>query len=172
MTLIRNSIEGELLVQQGDLLERIGGAVLEQLFTLKVALSCDALNEERVFSWFVPGRPLLRARVPAQVCGEEEKNADPVFPPVTIGTRNGICMIDTGGNTLWRVASELAHYNGASVYQNIYATLITNRAAFIDNDVHRLGKTFLQCPAMNSLDKIDPDHARELFRETLQLDDL
>lgn len=168
MTLVSNSIEGELLARQGDQLERIGGAVLEQLFTLRVALSCDFLNEEREFAWFVPGRPPLRARVPAQTCGDEPQ-ADPLFPPVTIGTRQGVCMIDTGGNTLWRVASELAARNGASVHQNLYATFLVNKGAFVADDIHRLRSRQLRCPSVELVRSIDPAQARRLFHETLTL---
>lgn len=167
MTLVSPSLDGKVLLRRGDNLEELTGVVLEKLFTLRVAVPCKWLATESVLYWSLPGRPLLSATIPAQSCITEPL-APPLLPPVLVYEKQGKCRIDTGGNTLWRVATEFAKRNQASIYQNVYAIFVTNKLAFAGEDIHRLRNRMLYCPEPALFDHIEPAHAKQMFEDGLQ----
>lgn len=167
MTLISPSLDGELLLRRGEQFEPLNNIVLERLFTLRVALPCQWLTDDSILYWSLPGRPLLSATIPAQSC-VTAPSAPPPLPPVLIYEKQGKCLIDTGGNTLWRVATELAKRNRASIYQNVYAIFVTNKRAFAGEDIHRLRSRRLYCPDPALVDHIEPEHASRMFKETVR----
>ena len=142
------------------------GATLDNLFTARVSVPCEQLTTPTTLYWAVEGKELLSANIPAQHCIPSARPT-PALPPIQVVVKDRQCLVNTGGNTLWRTASELAQHNGATVYQNIYALLIHNRAVFEEGDVHRLRGRYLRCPTPELLSRIAPDHARRLFAETL-----
>ncbi|MNI12869.1 hypothetical protein D3C73_660740 [compost metagenome] len=167
MTLISPSLEGEVQLRRGEKLAVLADVVLEKLFTLRVVVPCPWMASESVLYWSVPGRPLLSATIPAQSCAIKPL-APPPLPPVLIYEKQGKCLIDTGGNTLWRVASEFAKRNRASIYQNVYAIFVTNKLAFSGEDIHRLRSRKLYCPDLALFDHIESEHARRMFKETVR----
>lgn len=168
MTLISPSLDGKLLLRRGEQFEPLNNIVLERLFTLRVELPCQWLMDDSILYWSLPGRSLLSATIPAQSC-VTKPSAPPPLPPVLIYEKQGKCLIETGGNTLWRVATELAKRNRASVYQNIYAIFVTNKSSFAGEDIHRLGSRRLYCPDPALFEHINVNHARRLFEEGLLL---
>lgn len=167
MTLISPSLEGEVQLRRGDKLAVLTDVMLEKLFTLRVVIPCPWMASESVIYWSVPGRPLLSATIPAQSC-VTKSSAPPPLPPVLVYEKLGKCLIDTGGNTLWRVATELAKSNRASIYQNVYAIFVTNKLAFAGEDIHRLRSRRLYCPDPALVDHIEPEHASRMFKETVR----
>ncbi|QGZ71095.1 LysM peptidoglycan-binding domain-containing protein [Aeromonas hydrophila] len=167
MTLITPSVQGELFLRRDDKLEPLQGGIMVNLFTLRIPVSCQLLSSQQTLYWSSPGRPLIKSKVPAQSC--ERASELPLKLPVRIFAKEGECLIDTAGNTLWHTASELAKKNRASVYQNIYALFVTNKLAFAGLDIHRLRTQVLYCPDPTLFDHIDADHARQLFKEGLLL---
>lgn len=167
MTLITPSVQGELFLRRDDKLVPLQGGIIEDLFTLRIPVSCQLLSSQQTIYWSSPGRPLIKGQVPAQSCKRPPEL--PLKLPVRIFSKGGKCLIDTAGNTLWHTASELAKKNHASVYQNIYALFLTNKPAFAGQDIHRLRTHILYCPDPALFDHIDAEHARQLFEEGLLL---
>lgn len=168
MTLVSPSLEGEVQLRHGDKLEVITEAIMEGLFTLRANIPCQWLVEKSVLYWYLPGRAMHRATIPAQECISDLPSI-PSPPPVLIYEKQGECLIDSAGNTLWRVAIELARHNGATIYQNIYAVFVSNRSAFAGEDIHRLRQKVLKCPAPSVFEGIDKEHAKQLFEASLDL---
>ncbi|QFI54346.1 hypothetical protein FE240_06335 [Aeromonas simiae] len=164
MTLVSPSIQGDVLLRRDGKLETLEGAALENLFTLRVPVPCAWLAQEQTLYWAVSGKMLMSAKIPPQQCAPPP----PPEPQVRIFSRQDRCMIDTGGVTLWRVASELAKRNKATVYQNIYALFLTNKTAFADEDISRLRSRELLCPHPALVEQIAPDHAKRLFDEAVK----
>ncbi|MGL6276758.1 hypothetical protein ACSZME_14955 [Aeromonas dhakensis] len=167
MTLISPSVGGTVQLRHDGKLEIISEAAIENLFTLRATIPCQWLSSESVLYWYLPGKAMYRANLPAQKCIDESP-VSPVTPPVLIYEKQGKCLIDSAGNTLWRVATELARHNGSSIYQNVYALFITNRSAFAGEDIHRLRQRALMCPSPDLLEQIDREHAKQLFKESLE----
>lgn len=161
MLLVTPSTTGRVVLRHGDQMMPLTGAVLEGLFTLKVAVPCQWLRAGSWLYWYIPGRPPMSAAIPAQKCAPHQ-------PAVRVLTQNNQCVIDTGGNTLWRTASELSTWDHASVYQNIYGLLVANPQAFVGHDIHRLHQTVLHCPDLQVLNSLTRIHARQLFKESLK----
>lgn len=161
MSLVTSSTQGELLLGKGDTIIPLQGAILDDVFTARVRIPCEQLSEPTTLYWSVKGEALQAAKVPAQRCAV----AVPTLPPVRFIVQDGQCIVDTGGNTLWRTATELAKRNGATVYQNIYALFITNRSAFYGEDISRLYRQQLRCPDGEIFKRLTPEHARRLFAE-------
>lgn len=163
MVLITPSTYGDFLLEQGDKTKKVDGAVLEGLFTLKAQIPCEELTSNTRAYWAVPNRPMLSADIPAQSC-----ERPPLFPPVYIFDRQGVCLLNSNGNTLWHTAQEYSRLNHASVYQNMYALFLANRNAFAKEDIYRLTTPLLRCPTDQQLAAITPDHARTLFDDAEQ----
>ncbi|MNF86646.1 hypothetical protein D3C84_690910 [compost metagenome] len=161
MSLVTSSTQGEMLLSKGNKIFPLHGAVLDNMFTARVRVPCEQLNEPTTLYWSVKGAELQSADIPSQRCTYSE----PPLPPIQVLTTKARCLINTRGNTLWRTASELVHHNGATVYQNIYALFISNRSAFEDGDIHRLREQILHCPPPVTFRHITPKHARSLFSE-------
>lgn len=170
MTLVSPSLNGELVLHHGAKVEPIQEVALERLFTLAAAVPCESLATASVIYWDVPGQLPLSATLPAQTCEPEVvvPPPPPPPPPVRRYEERGMCLIDTGGNSLWHVATELAKGNGASVYQHMYALFVTNRGAFEAGDIQRMRERTLHCPEPALFAHIGPEHARRLFEESLQ----
>ncbi|WP_421255561.1 MULTISPECIES: hypothetical protein [unclassified Aeromonas] len=167
MMLITPSVQGELFLRGDDKLVPLQGGIIEDLFTLRIPVSCQLLSSQQTIYWSSPGRPLIKGQVPAQSCKRLPEL--PLKLPVRVFSKGGKCLIDTAGNTLWHTASELAKKNRASVYQNVYALFLTNKPAFAGQDIHRLRAQVLHCPDPALFEHIDAEHARQLFKEGLLL---
>lgn len=163
MVLVTPSTYGDFLLGQGDKTKKVDGAVLEGLFTLKVQIPCEALTSTTRAYWAVSNHPMLSADIPAQGC-----ERPPLFPPVYIFDRQGVCLLNSNGNTLWHTAQEYSRVNHASVYQNMYALFLANRNAFAKEDIYRLTTPLLRCPTDQQLAAITPEHARALFGDAEQ----
>uniref|UniRef100_UPI001FCC5D2E hypothetical protein n=1 Tax=Aeromonas dhakensis TaxID=196024 RepID=UPI001FCC5D2E len=163
MGLVTPSTYGDFLLGQGGKTKKVDGAVLEDLFTLRVQVPCEQLTSATRAFWALPNRPLLSADIPVQRC-----ERSPLFPPVHVFERQGICWLNSNGNTLWHTAQEYSRLNHASVYQNMYALFLANRGAFAKEDIYRLTTPLLRCPTAQQLAEIDPDHARALFIDAEQ----
>lgn len=161
MKLITSSIHGKVMLRHGDKIFQLPMAVLEGLFTLKVSVPCQLLSTDggRVY-WYIPGRPPVSAEIPTQSC-------HPQLPNVRVFSQDNRCMVDTGGNTLWHTASELARHYHISVYQNIYGLLVANPSAFTGHDIHRLRQRVINCPDNKVIRTLSISHARQLFKESL-----
>ncbi|MFQ2254897.1 hypothetical protein ACK33C_17935 [Aeromonas hydrophila] len=166
MNLISPSLDGEAQLRHDKKLEVLTGVMMENLFTMRAKVPCQWLRADSVLYWYLPGRKMLKAEIPAQSCASEPP-ALPPQPPVLIYEQQGECLIDTAGNTLWRVATELAKRNHGSVYQNIYAIFVTNKSAFAGENIHRLRSRMLYCPDPILFENIESEHARQLFKESL-----
>lgn len=167
MTLVSPSIQGDVLLRRDGKLETLEGAALENLFTLRVPVPCAWLAQERTLYWAVSGKMLLSATIPPQQCAPPPPPPPPE-PQMRIFSRQDRCMIDTGGMTLWSVATALATQNKATVYQNIYALFVTNKTAFVDEDISRLRSRELLCPHPDLVEHIAPEHAKQLFDEAMR----
>ncbi|WP_113721579.1 hypothetical protein [Aeromonas salmonicida] len=167
MTLISPSLDGEAQLRHDKKLEVLTGVMMENLFTMRTEVPCQWLKADSALYWYLPGRKMLKAEIPAQPCVSEPP-ALPPQPPVLIYEKQGECLIDTAGNTLWRVATELAKRNRASIYQNVYAIFVTNKRAFASEDIHRLRSRRLYCPDPALVDHIEPEHASRMFKETVR----
>lgn len=163
MGLVTPSTYGDFLLGQGGKTKKVDGAVLEDLFTLKVQIPCEQLTSATRAFWALPNRPLLSADIPVQRC-----ERTPLFPPVHVFERQGVCWLNSNGNTLWHTALEYSRLNHASVYQNMYALFLANRSAFAKEDIYRLTTPLLRCPTAQQLAEITPDHARTLFADADQ----
>ncbi|MGU5760162.1 FimV/HubP family polar landmark protein [Aeromonas hydrophila] len=163
MVLVTPSTHGDFLLEQGGKTQKVNGAVLEGLFTLRVKVPCGQLTQATRAYWALPHRPLLSADIPVQRCETPLQ-----FPPVYVFERQGTCWLNSNGNTLWRTALEYSRLNHASVYQNMYALFLANRGAFAKEDIYRLTTPLLRCPTAQLLATITPDHARALFADADQ----
>lgn len=163
MGLVTPSTYGDFLLGQGGKTKKVDGAVLEDLFTLRVQIPCEQLTSATRAFWALPNRPLLSADIPVQRC-----ERPPLFPPVHVFERQGVCWLNSNGNTLWHTALEYSRLNHASVYQNMYALFLANRSAFAKEDIYRLTTPLLRCPTDQQLAEINPDHARALFADADQ----
>ncbi|MFR9704736.1 FimV/HubP family polar landmark protein [Aeromonas sanarellii] len=163
MRLVTPTMHGEVLLDSGRGLIPIENAVLENVFTLRVPISCELLNKETIIYWFSKGRPTLHASIPAQSCQHYNISASQVF----IVEEKGQCWIIVGKHTLWRAALELSKHNNATVYQNLYALFINNKPSFIGEDINRLKDSLLRCPSEQLIKKIHPKDAYRLFTEML-----
>lgn len=166
MSIVTPTTQGDVLLENSSGTYPLQGAVLIDVFSLEVQVECSLLEKGGTLYWVSPGHPPLESAVPSQVC--QQKQSTSTLPPVKIVDLNGRCMVDTGGNTLWRVASELALLNQFSIQQNIYALFLANRDAFAGEDIHRLKVRMLTCPSNESFKQISPAHAKRLFAESLQ----
>lgn len=166
MTLVTPTLQGELLLRHEDKIEPLHGGSMEHLFALRVPVPCSWLTADSVIYWALPKQPLVSATIPAQPC-QGTSLQRPAKPPVTVFENQAACWVDTGGNTLWHTASELTKINKMSVYQNVYALFITNKAKFAGEDIHRLRSRRLQCPEPTLFRHIAPEHASRLFKESL-----
>ncbi|XAG70591.1 hypothetical protein MRM75_06355 [bacterium 19CA06SA08-2] len=163
MVLVTPSTHGDFLLEQGGKTQKVNGAVLEGLFTLRVQVPCVQLTQATRAHWALPHRPLLSADIPVQRCETPFQ-----FPPVYVFERQGTCWLNSNGNTLWRTALEYSRLNHATVYQNMYALFLANRNAFAKEDIYRLTTPLLRCPTVQQLAAITPDHARTLFDDAEQ----
>ncbi|MGY3862149.1 hypothetical protein ACW5WN_11150 [Aeromonas lacus] len=161
MKLITSSIHGKVMLRHGDKIVQLPKAVLEGLFTLKVSVPCQLLaTDGSSVYWYIPGRPPVSAEIPVQSC-------HPQLPDVRVFSQSNRCMVDTGGNTLWHTASELASQNHISIYQNIYGLLVANPNAFTGHDIHRLRQRVINCPDNKVMRTLSISHAKQLFKESL-----
>ena len=166
MSLVTSTIEGDVLLENESGTHTLQGARLVNLFSLEVPVACSLLEKGSALYWLSPGKSPLEAVIPPQVC--KPKLSVPVLPPVRMMSQGGRCMIDTGGNTLWRVASEMAVVNHFTVQQNVYAIFLINRSAFAGEDIHRLKSHKLKCPSLAQFKLIEAKHAKRLFAESLK----
>ncbi|MDQ1886574.1 hypothetical protein RA180_21530 [Aeromonas salmonicida] len=161
MRLITPSVQGELILQAGKKVELLDNVALENIFTIMARVPCEKLSHRASILWSTAELPVMAAVIPPQTC-------QPVPKAVLIKHEQGICKIDTNGATLWRVATELSKRNHATIYQNIYAILLTNRAKFKGDDIHELRSTQLVCPSDSIVFGISSQQAKRIFTETLE----
>lgn len=162
MRLITPSVQGELVLQAGKTIELLDDVALENIFTIMAHVPCEKLSHHASILWSTAELPVMAAAIPPQAC-------QPVPNAVLIKDEQGICKIDTNGATLWRVATELSKHNHATIYQNIYAILLANKAMFKDNDIHELRSEQLICPSDKLTFGISSQQAKRIFAETLAL---
>lgn len=162
MRLITPSVQGELILQAGKKVELLDNVALENIFTIMAHVPCEKLLHRASILWSTAELPVMAADIPPQTC-------QPVPNAVLIKHEQGICKIDTNGATLWRIATELSKLNHATIYQNIYAILLANRAMFKDDDIHELRSEQLVCPANKLIFGISSQQAKRIFEETLTL---
>lgn len=166
MNLVTPTIEGDVLLENENGTRTLQGARLVNLFSLEVPVACSLLERRSTLYWLSPGNSPLEAVIPPQVC--QPKLSVPVLPPVRMMRQGGRCIIDTGGNTLWRVASEMAVVNHFTVQQNVYAIFLINRSEFAGEDIHRLKSHKLKCPSLAQFKLVEAKHAKRLFSESLK----
>ncbi|HHQ4663634.1 TPA: FimV/HubP family polar landmark protein [Aeromonas veronii] len=166
MTIVTPTTQGDVLLENGTGTHSLQDVVLIDVFSLEVRVECSLLEEGGTLYWVSPGHPPIESVIPSQVC--EQKQSAPILPPVRIIDLGGRCVVDTGGNTLWRVASELAAVNQFSIQQNVYALFLVNRNSFVGEDIHRLKVRTLACPSSETFKKISTAHARRLFAESVR----
>lgn len=161
MHLVTPTTQGDVLLQVGEKMTPLKGARLEDLFALSVSVPCEQLSAGATLYW-ATGSALLHAPIPPQVCRRSSQ-----LTPVTIFDKQGECWLDVGDNTLWRAAIEVGKLNRATVYQNMYALFLANRAAFVSEDINRLKSPLLRCPPDQLIENISPQDAHRLFKEML-----
>ncbi|MNF75982.1 hypothetical protein D3C84_580770 [compost metagenome] len=74
MSLVTTSIQGDILLSQDDRVIPLQGAVLDDLFTVRVHIPCNQLNKPTTLYWSVKGNVLQSAAVPAQQCAPLNQN--------------------------------------------------------------------------------------------------
>lgn len=165
MTLVTPSTKGQVFLKHEDKVTQLNGGVIEGLFTLRVKVACEYLTKKSELYWSLPEKAPLKSDVPAQSCPLATSKKE--LQPVRIFFRQGKCVVDTAGNTLWRTASELKKNNSGTVYQNIYALFVTNKMGFAKEDIHKMRARILYCPDPSLFKYIEADHAKRLFAESL-----
>lgn len=162
VNIVTPTVHGEVFFRSasGDIV-KVEQAMLERLFELILKINCESLHSGGDLYFVGKGRPVLKAAIPAQSCSTQRVSK------VEVRMIDGVCEINTNGNSLWRTAVEFSKYNSLSVYQNVYAIFLYNKSAFVGGDIHRLNKMRLSCPPGNASSVIEKNHAEQLFKESL-----
>ncbi len=78
MTLISPSLEGEAQLRHDKKLEVLTSVMMENLFTMRTEVPCQWLKADSVLYWYLPGRKMLKAKIPAQSCESELPASSPL----------------------------------------------------------------------------------------------
>lgn len=162
LVIVTPTTKARVLHKIGHVIYPVNGANLVNNFILKIKIPCTKLATKTSVLWATDKYPIMEAEIPRQTCTRKSRHSSIMF-----FYKNKQCWINVNKNTLWRTAVELSNFNKYTVYQNLYAVLLTNKTAFVDGDFDKLKSNFILCPSKKIFNIIPSEHAETLFKEAL-----